>query len=68
MLHNVKPRTANKGIPSTPRSPRAATGFALYVKENYKTTKEKNQGLAHAEIMKLLGNKFASAKTTSEKI
>ncbi|GLG96163.1 acidic repeat-containing protein [Gryllus bimaculatus] len=62
LLVNKKPRstkTASSGVQSSPKTPRAVSGFALYVKENYKTTKEKNSGLKHADIMKLLGTQFS---------
>ncbi|GLG96164.1 Uncharacterized protein GBIM_02991 [Gryllus bimaculatus] len=65
LLVNKKPRstkTASSGVQSSPKTPRAVSGFALYVKENYKTTKEKNSGLKHADIMKLLGTQFSGMK------
>lgn len=39
---------------------RAASGFALFVKENYKRVK--NPDIKHAEVMKLLGQDFAKMK------
>ncbi|KAK7873517.1 hypothetical protein R5R35_008779 [Gryllus longicercus] len=65
LLVNKKPqstKTASSGVQSSPKTPRAVSGFALYVKENYKTTKEKNSGLKHADIMKLLGTQFSGMK------
>lgn len=43
---------------------RAASGFALFVKENYK--KLKNPQLKHADVMKLLSQNFAEMKVVKE--
>lgn len=41
-----------------------ATGFAKYVKENYANMKQPN--LAHSDVMKLLGKKFAELKVQNK--
>lgn len=53
-----------KGI-TVQSTPRKATGFALFVKENYATVKAPN--LNHGKVMKLLGQKFAELKVTQAK-
>lgn len=45
--------------PVTPK--KQATGFALFVKENYSNVKQGN--VTHAEVMKILSKKFAEVKT-----
>ncbi|KAK9743895.1 SprT-like family [Popillia japonica] len=45
--------------PVTPK--KQATGFALFVKENYSNVKQDN--VTHAEVMKILSKKFAEVKT-----
>lgn len=53
-------KTRDGKIQSVPSTPGKANGFALFVKENYADTKSPN--LTHAEVMKLLGQKFAELK------
>lgn len=43
---------------ATPKA--KATGFALYVKENYGLVKRAN--LKHGEVMKILGQQFSALK------
>ena len=44
------------------RTPRAPTGFAKFVQDNYKVYKQ--PGTNHAEVMKILSNKFSETKIT----
>ena len=44
------------------RTPRAPTGFAKFVQDNYKVYKQ--PGTKHAEVMKILSNKFSETKIT----
>ena len=44
------------------RTPRAPTGFAKFVQDNYKVYKQ--PGTNHAEVMKILSNKFSATKIT----
>ncbi|XP_044002922.1 dentin sialophosphoprotein-like isoform X2 [Aphidius gifuensis] len=43
----------------TPKTTKGPTGFALFVKENYGTVKKERQGVAHKEVMQILGNRKA---------
>jgi len=52
----------NQGGSATPATPRAPTGFALFVKENYGSVKKEHSDKKHGDIMKLLGQKFAQVK------
>lgn len=45
----------------TPATPKKATGFALFVKENYGDVKTENMN--HADVMKALSKKFNELKT-----
>ena len=47
---------------SATRTPRAPTGFAKFVQDNYKLYKQ--PGTNHAEVMKILSNKFSATKIT----
>ena len=47
---------------SATRTPRAPTGFAKFVQDNYKVYKQ--PGNNHAEVMKILSNKFSETKIT----
>lgn len=61
ILLNKKTKTGE--VVKTPL--RAASGFALYVKENYKRLKQPQ--LKHADVMKLLSQNFADMKVTTTK-
>ena len=50
------------GGDSATRTPRAPTGFAKFVQDNYKVYKQ--PGTNHAEVMKILSNKFSATKIT----
>jgi hypothetical protein len=52
---------------STPvaRTPKAPSGFALYVKDNYSAVKKKKNDLKHADVMKLLSQQFAASKISN---
>lgn len=58
----VKVKNNQEQVAKTPRTPNA---FALFVKENYKTVKEGNAQMKHGDIMKKLGENFASMKVKS---
>ena len=47
------------GSSSAPVTPRTPNKFALFVKDNYASTKKENSDLKHGDIMKLLGKEFA---------
>ena len=47
------------GAASTPVTPRTPNKFALFVKDNYASTKKGNADLKHGDIMKLLGKEFS---------
>ena len=56
--------TINKdGTPATPRTPNK---FALFVKENYASTKKFNTQMKHADIMRLLSKDFAKKTKIGE--
>ena len=55
------------GATGTPVTPRAAAPFAMFVKEHYSSVKKEKAGLKHAEVMRLLGQKFAEAKISQAK-
>lgn len=65
LVNSKKPN--NVGSENTPnsglRTPRAPSAFALFVKENYGIIKQSIPGLKHADVMKELGQKFASLKS-----
>lgn len=46
-----------------PKPSKKPSKFALFVKENYSSIKRENPLSKHGEIMKLLGEKFATTKT-----
>lgn len=62
LLNNQK---MSRGSASTPATPRTPNKFAMYVKENYSTVKEKEKDLKHGDIMKLLGKQFAEKNKIS---
>lgn len=55
----------SRGSASTPATPRTPNKFAMYVKENYSTVKEKEKDLKHGDIMKRLGKQFAEKNKIS---
>lgn len=55
-------QTKEGKVKSVVSTPKKVTGFALFVKEHYATTKAPN--LSHGEVMKLLGQKFSELKVT----
>ncbi|XP_054262924.1 germ cell nuclear acidic protein-like [Macrosteles quadrilineatus] len=54
--------TSGSDSVKTPRNP---TGFALFVKENYAIVKKENN-VPHAQVMKLLSQKFAEVKISKQ--
>jgi hypothetical protein len=54
--------TSGSDSVKTPRNP---TGFALFVKENYALVKKENN-VPHAQVMKLLSQKFAEVKISKQ--
>nr|XP_057919747.1 germ cell nuclear acidic protein [Doryrhamphus excisus] len=50
----------------TPSKPRAATPFASFVKENYRTVRQELVGQSHAEVMRKLSADFATKNKISE--
>ncbi|XP_043221444.1 nucleolar and coiled-body phosphoprotein 1-like [Amphibalanus amphitrite] len=53
---------------ATPATPRAAAPFALFVKEHYSAMKRSaGTGTKHADVMRLLGQKFAETKISQAK-
>jgi len=46
----------------TTRTLRAPNKFALFVKENYKSVKETDVGMSHAEVMKIISQQYALMK------
>ncbi|XP_061185055.1 uncharacterized protein LOC133193096 [Saccostrea echinata] len=57
----INNRQTSQGSGSTPATPRTPNKFAMYVKENYGTMKEREKDLKHGEIMKLLGKAFTES-------
>lgn len=56
-------------VQQKPIPPKKLSKFALFVKENYRLVKRENPLLKHGEVMKLLGEKFATTKIlTSDEI
>ncbi|XP_050302690.1 germ cell nuclear acidic protein [Anthonomus grandis grandis] len=58
ILLNKSTKQGRKAVPATPK--KEPTGFALFVKENYARYKEPSK--KHADVMKVLGQKFAELK------
>ncbi|KAK4880269.1 hypothetical protein RN001_008415 [Aquatica leii] len=58
LLNKTSKSGETKSVPVTPKKP--PSGFALFVKEHYATYKTPQ--LNHAQVMKLLGQKFNEAK------
>ncbi|TPX43010.1 hypothetical protein SeMB42_g03253 [Synchytrium endobioticum] len=46
-------------------TPKAPSKFALFVKENFKTTKDGNVGASHAEVMRLLSESYRALSVDS---
>ncbi|XP_062566615.1 germ cell nuclear acidic protein-like [Saccostrea cucullata] len=61
----INNRQMSQGSGSTPATPRTPNKFAMYVKENYGTMKEREKDLKHGEIMKLLGKAFTESNKIS---
>ena len=49
----------------TPAKPRAATPFALFVKENFATVKAANPATPHKDVMKLLSSAWKERKAAT---
>ncbi|KAJ8920688.1 hypothetical protein NQ315_004827 [Exocentrus adspersus] len=58
LLNKVNKKGEAKSVPATPK--KEASGFALFVKENYSAHKQPH--LKHGDVMKLLGQKFQEMK------
>ena len=57
----VRPRNGSRpdSVPTTPRTPNK---FALFVKENYGDIKKTQPGIAHKEIMEMIGARYSAKK------
>lgn len=55
------PTVPSKGALQTPKTPGP---FAVFVKENYGSVKKSTPHLKHADVMRILGTKFAEMKTS----
>ncbi|KAF5281282.1 hypothetical protein FQA39_LY05168 [Lamprigera yunnana] len=60
LINKVNKDGETKSVPVTPK--KAPSAFALFVKENYATCKTPQ--LNHAQVMKLLGQKFSEVKVS----
>jgi hypothetical protein len=49
-------------VDGTPAKERVASGFALYVKSTYSTTKAQNPTTPHRDIMKVIAANYQSTK------
>nr|XP_023015904.1 uncharacterized protein LOC111505345 [Leptinotarsa decemlineata] len=58
LINKTTKKGETKSVPATPK--KEASGFALFVKENYGAYKTPN--LKHGDVMKLLGQKFQQLK------
>lgn len=58
LLNKTTKKGETKTVAVTPRKP--ATGFALFVKENYALYKDPAK--KHGDVMRVLGQKFAELK------
>ncbi|KAL7305914.1 hypothetical protein TKK_0001919 [Trichogramma kaykai] len=56
--------TKNGKVQKSAANAKEPSGFALYVKENYHLVKQKGVTMKHADVMKLLGQKFSAVKLT----
>ncbi|WAQ99133.1 ACRC-like protein, partial [Mya arenaria] len=54
LLVNLKPTTPGSAQTAVPTTPRTPNRFALFVKDNYKVVKQRNQDLKHGDVMKEL--------------
>ncbi|XP_076269990.1 uncharacterized protein LOC143202392 [Rhynchophorus ferrugineus] len=59
-LNKISKGGDTKSVPATPK--KELTGFALFVKQNYALYKEPTK--KHADVMKILGQKFSEIKMT----
>ncbi|XP_014609661.1 PREDICTED: MATH and LRR domain-containing protein PFE0570w [Polistes canadensis] len=60
-------KTTKSGTVQVQTPKREPSAFALYVKKNYNTVK-KEKNLKHAEVMKVLGQKFSAIKITKKNV
>ncbi|XP_015171166.1 PREDICTED: uncharacterized protein PF11_0213 [Polistes dominula] len=60
-------KTTKSGTVQMQTPKREPSAFALYVKENYNTVK-KDKNLKHAEVMKVLGQKFSEIKIAKKDV
>ncbi|XP_015115223.1 nucleolar protein dao-5 isoform X2 [Diachasma alloeum] len=65
LLNRVTKSGTMKQIPKTPNT-KGPSGFALFVKENYSSVKNERHGIAHKEIMQLLGQQFSAIKLSKQ--
>ncbi|XP_052797192.1 germ cell nuclear acidic protein-like isoform X2 [Mya arenaria] len=65
LLVNLKPTTPGSAQTAVPTTPRTPNRFALFVKDNYKVVKQRNQDLKHGDVMKELSKMFAESKISS---
>ena len=65
LIQNDTPTTPRSAVSSAPSTPRTPNRFALFVKENYNSVKQKDKSLKHGDVMKELGKLFADSKITS---
>lgn len=56
------------GTPVKPKEKRAATGFALFLKDEYKVAMAKHPNLKHADVMKVLAGRWKAQKGGAEKV
>lgn len=42
------------------------SGFALYVKQNYNSVKKEKSNMKHADVMKILGQRFSTIKIANK--
>lgn len=55
-------KTTKSGIMQVQTPKREPSGFALYVKQNYNSVKKEKNDMKHADVMKILGQKFSAIK------
>ena len=66
LITNAAPMTPGSAVGSgAPKTPRTPNKFAMFVKENYNTVKQKNKDLKHGDVMKELSKLFAASKISS---
>lgn len=64
LLNKTDRKGAVKKVPASAK--KEATGFALFVKENY--AKFKTPERKHGDVMKMLGEKYKEVKDSNKKI